>query len=248
MNLIESIEILKMNGIWTELDNFESLNPIEEFFARDDIDSVRELQMTFPLRFSEICAKFGSQRCFDYILEKEDIDGKETGTENSYISSKVNLYLIKENKAPLPYINHSAELWFILYYDRKEFLPLIDFPPIHIAFKTMLKFMRENSFDTSDYAQEIYDLYPSEEWCDYFSKCNGETIIFLLQTRKDYLLRNVKIKSCIVSRIATEAPTLIKKLQELCIVPTVCTNQNIKTLKAIRSHGIFARKTNTYLR
>ena len=69
-----------------QLDNFDALNPIEELFAQDRIKEVRELEMDFPPRFSEICVRFGASRCFEYLVEKDAQNGQQPGVPCSCIS------------------------------------------------------------------------------------------------------------------------------------------------------------------
>jgi hypothetical protein len=227
----------------TRLDDFGSLNPIEELFSQDKMEEVKQLEMDFPPRFSEICVKFGAWKCFEYMLEKDAQNGQEPGAEGSCISWRVNLYLIKQNKKPLAYIHHPAELCFVLYYDRKEMLPLIELPSIDIAFKTMMKFIRENSFDAVDYVREIYDLYPSSSWCRHIGTRSAKTITFLLQVGKDYLLRGVKITSSTIREVVLSAPDKLETLRELCVFPIVCKSDDREVLGKMRENGLYACKS-----
>jgi hypothetical protein len=231
-----------------QLDEFVSLNPIEELFSQDKVEEVKQLEMKFSPRFSEICAKFGARKCFEYMLEKDAQDGHQPGTASSSISWKMNLYLIRRNEEPLPSIHHPAELCFILYYDRKDLLPLIELPPVDIAFKTMLKFIRENSFDCVDYVREIYDLYPASSWCRHIGSRSPKVLAFLLQVGKHYLLEGIKISSGTIKEILLNAPDKLETLRKLCIFPVVCRSDNTEVLREMRARGLYARRTKRRVR
>lgn len=215
------------------LDTFTSLNPIEEFFATDNIEEVKQLEMEFSPRFSEICAHYGSQKCLDYMIEKE-----------MPLSPLVNLYLIKRGQAPLSFLHHRGELYFILYYDKHDMLPLIELPSIDVAFKTMMKMMQENAFDTIDHARIIYELYTPGEWTRYISGLASKVITLLLQTDKLYLLRNVRVKSSTIKMVLETAPDRLDTLKEICILPVVCKAYHKETLADMRQYGLYACKTN----
>jgi hypothetical protein len=204
------------------------------------VEEIKELEMDFPARFSEICAKFGAWKCFEYMLEKDAQNGNQPGDINSCISWKVNLYLIRQGKDPLPYIHHPAELCFVLYYDRKEMLPLIELPTINIAFKTILKFIRENSFDCVDYVREIHSLYPMDAWCRHIGTRSPKILAFLLQVGKHYLLEGVKISSSTIVEVLLNAPEKLDTLRGLCIFPAVCQSDDPVVLGKMREHGLYA--------
>jgi len=209
----------------TKLNTFTTLNEIEQMFADDNIEAVKELEMSFGPRFSEICAQRGAQKCLDYLIE-----------EGHELSPSINLYRIKRGEKPIPEISHDDELYFALVFGHDELLPLsehdsnprrqdnngrIDRPSVRIAFRTLIRLLRNNAFDMVDYTSKIWPLYLQSSWQEFIGRCGWRPIEFLVSHKMYQFLDGVQPSYRTVKMLARLSSRKRRVIGKHCLLP-VC--------------------------
>jgi len=225
-----------MSSIVVELDNFKNMNYIEELFAKDDLEAVKQLEIDFGPRFSEVSVHFGSKKCLQYL-----IDG---GYE---LSPLINLYLIKKGEMPIQEVSHDSELYTVFTTGRTELLPLttserldylcklsldslcklsdistivrIERPSISVAFKTLVRLMNYHAFDMIDYASKIYSFYSDFEWKRFIEESGPNVIRFLMKYKLCYFLKNAQLSNKVLSFFKRLSKREFDLIEKYCSIP-----------------------------
>jgi hypothetical protein len=224
-----------------KLDKFETLNPYEQLFADDDLGKVKELEVDFGPRFSEICVFFGSNKCLNYLIE------------GGYkLSPLLNIYRLNRKEDILPFVSHPDELYNILIQGRYELLPLpsgeddetrILKPSPHTALLTLIKLSFKHEFDMVDYASMILPLYTPEEWSRCVSESGPWVVSSLIKLEMFDLFNNSRLSHRTISAIKNATSNDRRKLKKRCSLPITYTlhkRRGIKTEDAY-TRGLLRR-------
>lgn len=237
-----------------ELDDFQFLNPIEQLFADDDLDAVKQLEMDFSPRFSEICAQRGSSKCLEYLIE-----------EGHELSSLINLYRIKRGEKPIQEVSHDEELFLVLVMGRDEMLPYtaiesklsevcadlmvrcdnsevpalargvedaqsghIDRPSVRVAFRTLIRLLDNHVYDMVDYTSKIYPLYTPVEWREFIGRCGARQIGALIVHKKYRFLDGARLSNQamkVIKQISVRKRNLVERY---CSLPITYLRKHLR--------------------
>jgi hypothetical protein len=198
------------------LETFLYLNPIEQLFADNNVEEVREFEIHFGPRFSEICAHFNSDECLNYLIE----GGHD-------ISDRINLYRLNNDKPIIPFVSHPEELFYALVNGMHHVLPeqgnidahRIKRPSIHTALRTLIE-LQKHAFNMIDYEPIIYALYTDEEWSKCINDSSSVMISSLIENKFFRFLRYSHLGYSVTLAIKRATPEQLKEIKKHCTIPT----------------------------